>query len=52
MIAERDRQTDRQTEYEQGKGRKWETQNPKQVLGSELSAQSRTWGSNSQTARS
>ena len=29
-----------------------ETQNPKQALGSELSAQSWTWGSGSQTARS
>ena len=29
-----------------------ETQNPKQVPGSELSAQNPTWGSNSLTARS
>ena len=28
------------------------TQNPKQAPGSELSAQSPTWGSNSQTTRS
>ena len=32
--------------------RERETQNPKKAPGSELSAQSRTWGSNSQTMRS
>ena len=32
--------------------RKRETQNPKQAPGSELSAQSPTWGSNSRTVRS
>ena len=32
--------------------REWETQNPKQAPGSELSAQSPMWGSNSQTPRS
>ena len=43
----------RNTECEQGRGqREGETQNPKQAPGSELSAQSPTWGSNSQTARS
>ncbi|EJW90164.1 hypothetical protein EVA_21729, partial [gut metagenome] len=32
--------------------RERETQNPKQAPGSELSAQSSTWGLNSQTMRS
>ena len=35
-----------------GAERERETQNLKQAPGSELSAQSPTWGSNSQTARS
>ena len=35
-----------------GAERERETQNPKQAPGPELSAQSPTWGSNSQTARS
>ena len=44
----------RETEQEQGRGREREreTQNPKQALGSELSAQSLTRGSNSQTQKS
>ena len=41
-----------ETEHEQGRGRERETQTPKQAPGSELSAQSPTWGSNSQTVRS
>ena len=48
LIFERDRET----ECEQGRNRERETQNPKQVPGSELSAQSLTWGSNSQAVRS
>ena len=39
----------RETEHEQGRGRERETQNLKQAPGSELSAQSPTRGSNSQT---
>ena len=43
----------RETAWEWGGAeRERETQNPKQALGSELSAQSPTWGSNSQPARS
>ena len=42
----------RETEHERGRVRERETQNLKQALGSELSAQSPTWGSNSWTARS
>ena len=46
----------RGTERERGRERERErdrdTQNPKQVPGSELSAQSPTWGSNPQTVRS
>ena len=41
----------RETEHEQGRVRERETQNLKQAPGSELSAQSPTWGSNSRTAR-
>ena len=43
------RETDRETELKQGRGRETEreTQNPKQSLGSELSAQSPMRGSNS-----
>ena len=49
---ERERETDRQTDR-MGEGqRERETQSPKQAPGSELSAQSLTWGSNPQTARS
>ena len=43
---------ERETEHERGRGRERETQNPKQAPGSELAAQSPTWGSNPQTARS
>ena len=44
---------ERETEREQGGAeRERETQNPKQAPGSELSAQSAMWGSNSQTTRS
>ena len=43
----------RETEHERGEGqRAREMQNPKQAPGSELSAQSPTWGSNSRTVRS
>ena len=47
-------QRERETEHEQGRSREREreTQNLKQAPGSELSAQSLTWGSNSQTVRS
>ena len=47
FIFERERQS-----VSGGGQRERETQNPKQTPGSELSAQSLTWGSNSQTARS
>ena len=48
FIFERERES-----VSGGKGqRDGETQNPKQAPGSELSAQSLTWGSNSQAARS
>ena len=44
---------DRETEYKQGTGREQgRQQNLKQVPGSELSAQSPMWGSNSQAMRS
>ena len=43
---------DRETEHEWGRVRERETQNLKQAPGSELSAQSLAWGSNSWTARS
>ena len=47
---------EREREGERGRGggaeRERETQNPKQAPGSELSAQSPTWGSNSQVMRS
>ena len=43
---------EREREHEQGRGKERETQNPKQAPGSELSAESPTRGSNSQTARS
>ena len=45
-------ETERETEHEQGGRRERETQNRKQAPGSELSAQSPTRGSNSQTVRS
>ena len=48
----RERQTDRQNMSREGTEREGETQNLKQVPGFELSAQSPTWGSNSQTVRS
>ena len=41
----------RGTEHEWGRGRERKTQNLKQAPGSELSAQSPTWGSNSRTKR-
>ena len=42
------RERDREREHEQGRAeRERETQNLKQAPGSELSAQSLTWGSNS-----
>ena len=43
---------ERKTEREWGRGRERETQNPKQALGSELSAQSPRQGSNPQTVKS
>ena len=47
-----DRERERETEHEQGRGRERGKQNGKQAPGSELSAQSPTQGSNSQTGRS
>ena len=48
-LRERERETDRALE---GEGQRVkETQNPKQAPGSELSAQSPTWGSNQPTNR-
>ena len=49
---EREREREYEHEHEQGRGRERETQNLKQDPGSELSAQSLTWGSNSQAVRS
>ena len=43
---------ERQTECKQRRGRESGTQNPKQAPGSELSAQSPTWGSNTPAVRS
>ena len=43
---------ERESESEQGRGKERGRQNPKQAPGSELSAQSPTWGSNSQAVRS
>ena len=53
-MRERERERERETEHKQaGEGqRERETQNPKQAPGSELSAQSPMWGSNSGTVRS
>ena len=48
----REREREREPEYKWGRGREGETQNLKQAVGSELSAQSLTRGSNSQTKRS
>ena len=48
----RERERERETEWEQGRGRERETQNLKQAPGSELSAQSPTWGSNPGAVRS
>ena len=42
----------RETEHERGRVRERETQNLKQAPGSELSAHSPTWGSNSRAVRS
>ena len=50
FIFERERETE--TESRGGAEREGETQNLKQASGSELSAQSPKWGSNSLTARS
>ena len=47
-----ERETDRQSVSSGGAERERETQNLKQALSSELSAQSPTWGLNSQTVRS
>ena len=43
------RERERETEHEWGRGRKRETQNPKQAPGSKLSTQSPLRGSNPQT---
>lgn len=43
---------ERETECEPGSGRERGRQNPKQAPGSELSAQSPTWGLNPRTMRS
>ena len=52
IIFEKEREGERDRE-QAGKGKtERETQNQKQAPGSELLAQSQTWGSNSQTARS
>ena len=45
-MFERDRDRDRES-VSWGRGRERETQNPEQAPGSELSAQSLTWGLNS-----
>ena len=42
-----ERETETETECKLGRGRERETQNPKEAPGSEPSAQSLTWGSNS-----
>ena len=49
---ERERERERETEHKRGRGRERGRHNLKQGPGSELSAQSPSWGSNSQTARS
>ena len=48
----RERERERERTSKQGRGREREPQNPKQAPGSELSAQSRMWSSNSLTVRS
>ena len=48
----RGREREREREPEQGRGTERETQNKKQAPGSELSAQSPTWGSNPRIVRS
>ena len=50
ILVERERERER--EREQGSGRERGRQNPKQALGSELSAQSLRQGSNPRTLRS
>ena len=50
FLRERERERDRARAEEEQRER--ETQNPKQAPGSELSAQSLTWGLKSQTVRS
>ena len=50
LFFERVRERERQSVSRKGAER--ETRNPKQAPGSELSAQSLTWGSNPQTVRS
>ena len=54
FILERETETERQRQSVSGAGaeRERKTQNLKQAPGSELSAQSPTWGLNSQTGRS
>ena len=51
FIFERERERERERDGE-GAERERETRNPKQAPGSELSAQSLMWGSNSQAVRS
>ena len=50
--GERERERERERINGGGAERERETQNPKWVPGSELSAQSPTWGSNSRAVRS
>ena len=50
FLTERDRE--RETEREWGGAEREGDTDPKQAPGSKLSAQSPTWGSNSQTMRS
>ena len=48
----REREREKECEWERGRERERRRQNPKQAPGSELSAQSLTWGSSSQIVRS
>ena len=52
FIFERERERERERTRAGEGQRVRETQNPKQTTGSELSAQSAMWGSNSRTTRS
>ena len=48
----RERERDREAEHEQGEGQRERQTHTESKAGSRLSAQSPTWGSNSQTMRS